>query len=55
MHLKHSLAIQDVWILLPLVFYDPDDNEGSNDDNDINCMQQDATVIMLVMSLIVSK
>lgn len=25
-------------VLLPLVFDDFDDNEGSNDDNDINCI-----------------
>ncbi len=36
--------VQHVHILLPLVF---DDNEGSNDDNDINYMQPDDTVIML--------
>lgn len=49
MHL--STCVPDVQILLPLVF---DDNEGSNDDNGINRMQHDDTVIMLFTSLIMT-
>ena len=52
MHLGIYMYMQDVHILLPLVF---DDNEGSDDDNDINRMQHDDTVIMLFISLIITK
>lgn len=44
--------MQDVHVLLPLVF---DDNEGSNHDNDINHMQHDDTAIMLLTGVIRSR